>query len=121
MFKYCEDIDTFIYFLLFAGGLKTRVANSILTELGYDLLNKFLTYNPVTRVTADEALRHDYFTESPLPIDPAMFPTWPAKSELAHKKASMASPKPPSGGHNYKQLVSGIFEPLYVAIPKTNV
>ncbi|KAI5742960.1 hypothetical protein M8J77_013080 [Diaphorina citri] len=86
------------------GGLKTKVAGSILTELGYDLLCKFLTYDPVTRITADEALRHDYFSESPLPIDPAMFPTWPAKSELAHKKAAMASPKPPSGGHNYKQL-----------------
>ncbi|KAL1458198.1 hypothetical protein WDU94_008365 [Cyamophila willieti] len=86
------------------GGLRVRVAPSILTEVGFDLLQRFLTYDPVARITADEALKADYFRESPLPIDPAMFPTWPAKSELAHKKAAMASPKPPSGGHNYKQL-----------------
>jgi len=60
----------------------------------------------VQRVTAEDALRHDYFKEAPLPIDPAMFPTWPAKSELGHRKAAAASPKPPPGGHEYKQLVS---------------
>jgi cell division cycle 2-like protein len=36
-----------------------------------------------------------------------MFPTWPAKSEMGHRKAAAASPKPPPGGHEYKQLVSG--------------
>ncbi|KAJ8980550.1 hypothetical protein NQ317_001057 [Molorchus minor] len=48
--------------------------------------------------------KHAYFTEPPLPIDPAMFPTWPAKSELGHKRALAASPKPPSGGGEYKKL-----------------
>lgn len=66
---------------------------------------RFLTYNPTERVTAEEALKHEYFQEVPLPIDPAMFPTWPAKSELGYRKA-IASPKPPSGGRDYKQLVS---------------
>lgn len=36
-----------------------------------------------------------------------MFPTWPAKSEQGIKKANN-SPKPPSGGKEYKQLVSSI-------------
>ncbi|KAG8256590.1 hypothetical protein J6590_065301 [Homalodisca vitripennis] len=67
---------------------------------------KFLTYNPTERVAAEEALKHEYFTEAPTPIDPAMFPTWPAKSELGYRKA-IASPKPPSGGRDYKQLLSG--------------
>lgn len=70
------------------------------------LLARFLTYDPAQRVTAEDALHHDYFKEAPLPIDPAMFPTWPAKSELGHRKAAAASPKPPPGGHEYKQLVS---------------
>ena len=70
------------------------------------LVARFLTYDPAQRVTAEDALRHDYFKEAPLPIDPAMFPTWPAKSELGHRKAAVASPKPPPGGHEYKQLVS---------------
>lgn len=62
-----------------------------------------LTYNPSTRVTAEDALKHKYFSELPLAIDPAMFPTWPAKSEGGTRKVA-ASPKPPSGGREYKQL-----------------
>ncbi|KAJ8938820.1 hypothetical protein NQ314_011310 [Rhamnusium bicolor] len=70
-----------------------------LSEIGLGLLIKFLTFDPSQRVTAEEALKHAYFNEPPLPIDPAMFPTWPAKSELGQKRALAASPKPPSGGH----------------------
>lgn len=33
-----------------------------------------------------------------------MFPTWPAKSELGARKALASSPKPPSGGGQFKQL-----------------
>ncbi|KAF4527021.1 hypothetical protein B566_EDAN001569 [Ephemera danica] len=76
---------------------------TMLTEQGFDLMSKFLTFDPAQRVTAEDALKHDYFREPPLPIDPAMFPTWPAKSEMGHRKAQ-ASPKPPSGGREYKQL-----------------
>lgn len=78
----------------------------MLTECGLGLLTKFLTYDPTQRITAEEALQHGYFSEPPLPIDPAMFPTWPAKSELGQRRALAASPKPPSGGREYKQLVS---------------
>lgn len=77
----------------------------MLTECGLGLLTKFLTYDPAQRITAEEALQHAYFNEPPLPIDPAMFPTWPAKSELGQRRALAASPKPPSGGREYKQLV----------------
>lgn len=83
--------------------LRTRF--NMLTELGIALLCKFLTYDPQQRITAEDAMKHPYFGEAPLPIDPAMFPTWPAKSELGHRKALAASPKPPSGGREYKQLV----------------
>ncbi|KAL6266441.1 hypothetical protein P5V15_003291 [Pogonomyrmex californicus] len=77
-----------------------------LSELGIELLNKFLTYDPRQRVTAEDALSHGYFTEAPLPIDPQMFPTWPAKSEQGIRTTN-ASPKPPSGGREYKQLGDG--------------
>lgn len=77
-----------------------------LSDLGIEMLNKFLTYDPLQRITADDALKHSYFTEAPLPIDPQMFPTWPAKSELGIRTAN-ASPKPPSGGKEYKQLGDG--------------
>lgn len=74
-----------------------------LTNSGFELMTKFLTYNPQRRITAEEALQHEYFRESPLPVDPTMFPTWPAKSEMAHVRTTQ-SPKPPSGGKQYKQL-----------------
>ncbi|XP_076253521.1 cyclin dependent kinase 11B pitslre isoform X5 [Rhynchophorus ferrugineus] len=81
-----------------------RAKFSTLSEIGLGLLIKFLTYDPVQRITAEDALKHAYFTEPPLPIEPAMFPTWPAKSELGHKRALAASPKAPSGGREYKKL-----------------
>jgi cell division cycle 2-like protein len=57
-------------------------------------------------VTAEQALKHPWFAEQPLPKDPALFPTWPAKSELGHRKTGN-SPKPPSGGGQYKNLGLG--------------
>lgn len=77
------------------------------SELGLQLLQGLLTYDPKQRFSAEQALRSAYFRELPLPIDPAMFPTWPAKSELGARKALAASPKPPSGGGQYKQLQAG--------------
>ncbi len=85
-----------------------------LGKSGFDLINRFLTYCPERRITAAEALNHEFFRESPKPVDPSMFPTWPAKSEggnLAGTAASSsgtasgekrkASPKPPSGGKQF--------------------
>ena len=65
--------------------------------------DRFLTYDPTRRRTAEESLKHKFFSESPLPIDPSMFPTWPAKSEQPRKHTS--SPKPPSGGKAYSKLL----------------
>ncbi|CAL1532606.1 unnamed protein product [Lymnaea stagnalis] len=76
---------------------------SYLTDLGFDLLNRFFAYDPEKRITAEEALDHDYFQESPLPVDPSMFPTWPARSEQTRKHTN--SPKPPSGGKAYQKLM----------------
>lgn len=74
------------------------------SDLGIQLLQGMLTYDPKQRFTADQALRSNYFKELPLPIDPAMLPTWPAKSELGARKVLVSSPKPPSGGGQYKKL-----------------
>lgn len=74
------------------------------TDVGYDLLNRLLTYDPKKRITAHESLQHEYFNESPKPVDPSMFPTWPAKSELGHRAVKkLKSPKPPEGGEFGKQ------------------
>ncbi|KAF0986229.1 hypothetical protein HZS_5707 [Henneguya salminicola] len=40
--------------------------------------------------------------ESPLPVPPSLFPTWPTKHEReARRKKENASPQPPQGGDNY--------------------
>ncbi|KMZ00853.1 serine/threonine-protein kinase PITSLRE isoform X1 [Drosophila simulans] len=82
------------------------------SEMGLSLLQGLLTYDPKQRLSADAALKHGFFKELPLPIDPSMFPTWPAKSELGARKAQASSPKPPSGGSQFKQL--GRDEPIIV-------
>ena len=67
---------------------------------------RFLTYNPSRRIAAEEALKHDYFHEMPLPVDPSMFPTWPARSEQT-RRVHGNTPKPPSGGKAYAKLMVG--------------
>ncbi|XP_072162606.1 cyclin-dependent kinase 11B [Bemisia tabaci] len=81
--------------------LKAKFAQMI-SDAGLKLLSDFLTYDPNQRISADAALKSNYFKELPKAIDPSMFPTWPAKSEMGHRKA--ASPKPPSGGQMYKNM-----------------
>ena len=48
-----------------------------------NLLKGLLTFSPYDRLTAREALRHDYFAERPFACDPAMLPTFP---ELRNKR-----------------------------------
>lgn len=86
--------------------LRKKFPERMLSECGLELLKDLLTYDPKKRVTCEEALRSKYFKENPLPIDPSMFPTWPAKSEQdPHDKLKKAaSPKAPSGGHAFKKM-----------------
>ncbi|MCI04206.1 cyclin-dependent kinase G-2-like [Trifolium medium] len=39
----------------------------VLSESGFDLLNKLLAYDPEKRISAEAALQHDWFREGPLP------------------------------------------------------
>lgn len=89
-----------------------------LSDKGYDLLKEFLTYDTKKRISAEAALQHDYFSELPVAIDPAMFPTWPAKSDPSYRKAIANSPKPPSGGQDYKEL--GEDDGFYIGVGERN-
>ncbi|KAF9667992.1 hypothetical protein SADUNF_Sadunf15G0080500 [Salix dunnii] len=54
----------------------------VLSDTGFDLLNKLLTYDPEKRITADDALNHPWFHEVPLPKSKESMPTFPpAKSK----------------------------------------
>ena len=50
----------------------------LLSNLGLDLLSRLLAYDPEQRITADEALKHDYFAEYPLPKSQQSMPTFPS-------------------------------------------
>eukprot|EP00095_Tigriopus_kingsejongensis_P002975 maker-scaffold267_size230776-snap-gene-1.30 protein:Tk02975 transcript:maker-scaffold267_size230776-snap-gene-1.30-mRNA-1 annotation:"cdk10 11" len=86
--------------------MRHKFPSTMLSDAGLALLKKLLTYDPKKRLHCDEALGTEYFQESPRAIDPSMFPTWPAKSELSSSERSkkVASPKPPSGGGAYKKI-----------------
>ncbi|KAJ7393423.1 hypothetical protein OS493_006396 [Desmophyllum pertusum] len=75
-----------------------------LTDKGFNLLNRFLTFDPKRRITGDEALS---MRVPPSAVDPSMFPTWPAKSEMAKrpkKKDAEHSPQAPQGGAMFAKL-----------------
>ncbi|KAJ9101205.1 hypothetical protein QFC21_003424 [Naganishia friedmannii] len=51
-----------------------------LTDAGQDLLASLLTYDPEARISAEEAGRHKYFEESPLPKHPDLFASFPSQA-----------------------------------------
>ncbi|KAK8537688.1 hypothetical protein V6N12_043839 [Hibiscus sabdariffa] len=53
--------------------------SAVLSDAGFDLLNRLLTYDPEKRITAGDALNHDWFRELPLPKSKEFFPTFPPK------------------------------------------
>ncbi|CBZ49634.1 hypothetical protein NCLIV_001240 [Neospora caninum Liverpool] len=52
-------------------------SSGVLTDLGLDLLQKLLELNPAKRITAAEALQHEYFQEKPRPQLKELMPTFP--------------------------------------------
>ncbi|CAO3635424.1 unnamed protein product [Cunninghamella echinulata] len=76
-----------------------------LTEAGMDLMLKLLTYDPEQRITAEEALNHPYFSESPLPKDPSLFQSWPSKS--SGEKKRILSPSAPQVAHSGESELEG--------------
>ncbi|KAJ7597192.1 Pkinase-domain-containing protein [Mycena floridula] len=66
-----------------------------ITSAGIDLLMSFLTYDPERRITAEEALEHPYFTESPLPKHPDLFGSFPSAAAGEKKRKLFDSPSAP--------------------------
>jgi serine/threonine protein kinase len=79
-----------------------------LSDNGIDLLSRLLTYgrcisivaviscdrsliDPSKRMTAEKALDHLYFSESPLPTSPDMMPTFPSQSSVLDSKLPLSS------------------------------
>ncbi|KAL6899360.1 hypothetical protein ACP4OV_006018 [Aristida adscensionis] len=72
----------------FTGGLT-------LSESGFDLLSRLLSYDPEKRISADDALNHEWFCEVPLPKTKDFMPTFPALNEQDRRiKRYVKSPDP---------------------------
>lgn len=82
--------------------------NDKTSKCGINLLQALLNYDPKQRITAEAALKHTYFKELPIPIDPSMFPTWPAKSEMGLQRTLGASSKPNAAVSNMQTKSSAI-------------
>ncbi|KAJ7785986.1 Pkinase-domain-containing protein [Mycena metata] len=81
-----------------------------LTSAGIDLLMSLLTYDPERRITAEEALQHPYFIESPLPKHPDLFGSFPSAA-AGEKRRKPFSPSAPARAADYKLLTEEIPDP----------
>ncbi|EJF63893.1 Pkinase-domain-containing protein [Dichomitus squalens LYAD-421 SS1] len=67
-----------------------------------DLLDRLLVCNPRDRLTASQALDHDYFWTDPLPADPKSLPSYEASHEFDKRgrrhQAPAGPPVPPAEG-----------------------
>ncbi|KAF7436972.1 hypothetical protein PC9H_003806 [Pleurotus ostreatus] len=75
-----------------------------LTTAGIDLMMSLLSYDPESRITAEEALQHPYFRESPLPKHPDLFGSFPSAAAGEKKRKVFDSPSAPVRGGDYKLL-----------------
>jgi len=58
-----------------------QTISSATTEAGFELLMRMLAYDPAQRITAREAINHQYFKEHPLPREPGLIQTFPSLHE----------------------------------------
>ncbi|KAI8334724.1 Pkinase-domain-containing protein [Chlamydoabsidia padenii] len=91
--------------------INLRAKFPYLTEAGVDLMMKLLCYDPEQRITAEQALKHPYFSESPLPKDPALFPSWPSKG--SGEKKRVYSPSAPQVAHAGEEDTVGMEGTLF--------
>ncbi|KAL2455192.1 Protein kinase superfamily protein [Abeliophyllum distichum] len=71
------------------------LGHQVLSDAGFDLLNKLLTYDPDKRITAEAALNHEWFREVPLPKSKEFMPTFPAQHAQDRRiRRVMKSPDP---------------------------
>ena len=61
-----------------------------ISDLGLDLLNRCLAYDPLRRISADKALLHGWFKEEPLPKPSHAFPQWKSRAEQMERKRDRA-------------------------------
>ncbi|CAH8382763.1 unnamed protein product [Eruca vesicaria subsp. sativa] len=76
----------------------------VLSDAGFDLLNKLLTFDPERRITVDAALKHEWFREVPLPKSKDFMPTFPAQHAQDRRGRRMIKSPDPLAEQRRKQL-----------------
>jgi cell division cycle 2-like protein len=61
----------------------------VLTDKGYDLMNKLLCCDPAKRISAGSALKHPWFVENPLPCNPSDMPFFIELNNKARESGKM--------------------------------
>jgi len=77
----------------------TRIGvHEVSVLLSVDLLRNFLLLDPLKRISAVDALDHEYFNTPPYPTRPAELPTYEASHELTRRKRESRA-RAPRGAH----------------------
>ncbi|KAL1556080.1 cyclin-dependent kinase [Salvia divinorum] len=79
----------------------------VLSDAGFDLLNRLLTYDPDKRITAEEALDHEWFREVPLPKSKEFMPTFPAHHAQDRRMPRVIKSPDPLEEQRRKELQQG--------------
>ncbi|TKY59870.1 Cyclin-dependent kinase G-2 [Spatholobus suberectus] len=79
----------------------------VLSDSGFDLLNKLLTYDPEKRITAEAALNHEWFREVPLPKSKEFMPTFPAQHAQDRRLRRIYKSPDPLEEQRRKELQQG--------------
>ncbi|KAE8730143.1 Cyclin-dependent kinase G-2 [Hibiscus syriacus] len=82
----------------------SSTGTAVLSDAGFDLLNKLLTYEPEKRITAEAALNHEWFREVPLPKTKAFMPTFPAHHAQDRRMRRMLKSPDPLEEQRRKEL-----------------
>ncbi|URE27132.1 Cyclin-dependent kinase, partial [Musa troglodytarum] len=78
-----------------------------LSEAGFDLLNKLLTYDPEKRITVEAAINHRWFCEVPLPKSKEFMPTYPAQHAQDRRLRRVMKSPDPLAGQRMMELQQG--------------
>ncbi|TQD96775.1 hypothetical protein C1H46_017668 [Malus baccata] len=79
----------------------------VLSDAGFNLLNRLLTYDPEERITAGDALNHEWFREVPLPTTKEFMPTFPAQHAQDRRTRRVLKSPDPLEEQRRKELQQG--------------